>query len=347
MAALDAPVGEPRVEMTGPPSLGKRVFNRRTLLSFAIGFAVLAFVFSRSQVDPASIAREISQAQLGYFLLALLVYYCTFPVRGLRWRLLLNNAGMTRASAPSLPGVAGLSEIIFLSWFANCVVPAKLGDAYRAYLLKRAGTVSFSKTIGTVLAERIIDMLLLFALLVGSVLLSFHGTLPESVQPILLAGLGLMVAIVVAALAMRNLGELIRKVVPARFHHHYTLLEEGTFQSFQGLPAVLGLSVVCWLVEIFRLYFVMRALGVDDSSLAVVAFAALAGALLTSLPVTPAGLGFVEGGIVGILLLGGSMGIIAGIDTNLAYSVALLDRSISYWSLVIFGFIAYLLTGKR
>src|SRR3712207_7067169 len=40
--------------------------------------------------------------------------------------------------------VLGISEIVMLSWFANCIVPAKLGDAYRAYLLKRTAGVSFS-----------------------------------------------------------------------------------------------------------------------------------------------------------------------------------------------------------
>ena len=69
----------------------------------------------------------------------------------------------------------GLGQIIFLSWFANCVVPAKLGDAYRAYLLKKDANVGFSKTIGTILAERIIDMIILFVLLAGAALLVIRG----------------------------------------------------------------------------------------------------------------------------------------------------------------------------
>src|SRR5579885_2192888 len=48
----------------------------------------------------------------------------------------------------ALLGIPGLSLIMLLSWFANCVVPAKLGDAYRGYLLKEEARVSFSKTMG-------------------------------------------------------------------------------------------------------------------------------------------------------------------------------------------------------
>ena len=47
--------------------------------------------------------------------------------------------------------INGLVEIIYLSWFVNCIVPAKLGDAYRSYLLKRNSNVAFSSTIGTIL----------------------------------------------------------------------------------------------------------------------------------------------------------------------------------------------------
>ena len=55
------------------------------------------------------------------------------------------------------------TEIIFLSWLVNCLVPAKLGDLYRAYLLKINSTVSLSRTFGTVFIERVLD---LFAIVV-------------------------------------------------------------------------------------------------------------------------------------------------------------------------------------
>ena len=40
-----------------------------------------------------------------------------------------------------------LTEILYLSWFANCVVPAKLGDIYRSYLARNCLGVSMSKTV--------------------------------------------------------------------------------------------------------------------------------------------------------------------------------------------------------
>jgi uncharacterized protein (TIRG00374 family) len=60
----------------------------------------------------------------------------------------------------------------------------------------------------------------------------------------------------------------------------------------------------------------------------------LMSALLTTLPVTPAGLGIVEVAIVGVLKL-------VDVDASLAGSIALLDRLLTYWSLVGVGIVLY------
>jgi uncharacterized protein (TIRG00374 family) len=146
---------------------------------------------------------------------------------------------------------------------------------------------------------------------------------------------------------MRLLGGRIRGWLPARLQSKYGLFEEGTLQSFRGLP-VLGVeTVLIWVCEGLRLYFVLAALGIPDVYPAVPLFVSLAGALLTTVPITPGGLGFVESGLVGLLLLAGGLDLIDGITPAVALSVALLDRSISYGSIVVFGAILHLWSGSR
>jgi hypothetical protein len=60
-----------------------------------------------------------------------------------------------------------------------------------------------------------------------------------------------------------------------------------------------------------------------------VLFVALASALLTTIPLTPGGLGLVETGVAGLLML--------AMPREEAVSVAVLDRSISYISIIIIG----------
>jgi uncharacterized protein (TIRG00374 family) len=332
-----------------PDLLGRRFFNLRTLASFLLGFALLAVILPRMNVEVGGILNRLMQANIGLYVLALVVYYLTFPIRAYRWRKLLRNAGYLSHQGVRLPSIVGISEIILLSWFANCIVPAKLGDAYRAYLLKRNSDVSFSKTFGTILAERIIDTLLLFSLLGVSALLAFHGALPGEVLAILQGGLVLVFLVVVGLFSMRHLSQVITPLVPSRLRPHYGAFEAGTLGAFgiSRMPMILTYSLLAWGVEAARLYLVSLALGVSGLAWPVILFIALAAALLTTLPITPAGLGFVESAVVGILLLASRAGLVAGIDENLAASVAILDRTISYWSLIVVGLAVYLLSKRR
>src|SRR5581483_10331867 len=194
----------------------------------------------------------------------------------------------------------------------------------------------FSKTMGTILAERIIDTLLLFALMALAAALTFHGALPPIVQLGIELGAVLVVLVVAGLLIAHRFGHHVHARLPDRIRHHYARLEEGTLRSFslRALPLVLLYSLLVWAVEAGRVYFVTLALGLAQLPLAVVLFVALAG------------LGFVESGIAGVLILVESLGITHGVSNDTATAVAILDRSISYWSLIVVGVIGYVLNQR-
>jgi hypothetical protein len=337
------------VDTSRAPALGKRFFNIRTLISFLLGFAILGFLFTRVQIDVGAILDRVRQANPSLLVLALAAFYATFPVRALRWRRLLDN--VERSTGEETIGrrlsVPALAEIIFLGWFANCIVPAKLGDAYRAYLLKLNAAVSFSTTLGTILAERIIDVVILFVLMLAATWLSFGRALPGEVLLLIQIGSVLMVLVIVALVGMRRLRPVIIGVLPPRFHEQYQRFEAGTLGSFSGLPVVVALSIAAWLGEVARLWLVTEALGLGGIAPSVIVFVALASALMTTLPLTPAGLGFAEGTIVGVLLLAANAGLAPGVDEHAAASIALLDRAISYWSLIAVGLVVYPLSKRK
>ena len=91
-----------------------------------------------------------------------------------------------------------------------------------------------------------------------------------------------------------------------------------------------------------RLFFVVKALGFPDVELGIsgAVFVALIGSLLTAVPLSPAGLGIVEGGIVGILTL------VYGVPLPEATAIVLVDRVISVFSVIVFGSILYAVSGK-
>jgi len=104
------------------------------------------------------------------------------------------------------------------------------------------------------------------------------------------------------------------------------------------LPLLLSYSVAGWLIEGTTLYVIAAAVGVPISVAGALAIA-LAASLLTTVPFTPAGLGFTEVGMV--VMLGW-----LGVDLTTASAVTLLFRLINYWSIVVLGFTLYILTKR-
>ncbi len=272
---------------------------------------------------------------MAVFVLTFAVFYCSFSLRGLRWKALLGNVvGYDATVGRPMPSTLDLARIMYVAWFVNCVTVARLGDAYRGCLLKRAAGVSFAVTLGTILAERLLDLLVLAAMLGAGVLVVFGGSLPTEATRALPAGLILSAIGVVGLLSMRRFRWAFEHILPGRLHAHYSRLEHGVIDSFRRLPLLIALSAAGWVLEGAALYFAVAAVGAPVP-VAGALVVALAASLLTAVPFTPAGLGFTEAGM--IVMLGW-----LGLDAPTATAVTLLFRVINYWSIVVFGFVLYL-----
>lgn len=319
---------------SGSP-LGQRIFRPRTLLSFVVAIGIVAFVFSRLNVNVGAVADEMAHANPWYLLVAFAAYYGSFGVRAARWRSLLESAKVLQrdATEPTLPT---LTVIFVLSWFANSIVPAKLGDAYRGFLLKRKAKTPFTGALGTIFAERLVDLVALAVVLIVSAFVVFGRHIPDRLSSWMELAAVLGVALVLAVVFAIRFRHHLRALVPHRVRDHYVRIEEGALGSFGRLPTLIALTGVIWALEGVRLYFVSLSVGVELTAASAL-FVALLASLLTVIPFTPAGLGFVEVGVVGTLAL-------MGTAQQTAASVALLDRVVAYWSVILVGAILYLVT---
>ncbi|MGZ6268216.1 MAG: lysylphosphatidylglycerol synthase transmembrane domain-containing protein [Candidatus Limnocylindrales bacterium] len=337
--ALMNPEGTVEVPPAEQMSLIRRLRQPRTMLSIAVPLAVIVVAIIVNRDKLAEVPADVSQADLRLILLGFLVYYLGFPLRGRRWTLLLHGAGYRISTRDG-------TEILFLSWLVNCVVPAKLGDVYRAYLLKLNTPVSLTKTLGTVFIERILDLFAIALLGLAAGYIHFRDGLPGQVQLIFAFGVALIVLLALALIGMRNFGRRLVEALPLphRAEELYYRFEEGVFQSvgLRGLPWLGVLTVLIWVTEGLRLYFVIQAFGFANLHLGLsgTMFVALCGSLLTAVPLTPGGLGFVEAGGVGLLTT------VFGMPLPQASAVILVDRAISVFSIVVLGSIAYVISSK-
>jgi uncharacterized protein (TIRG00374 family) len=312
------------------PDLKGRFLNLKTLASFLLAFGIIYLLFAK--MDSAKVFEIIKKTNCFLYVLGFLVYYTTFPLRGLRFGTILKNNGFDSS-------VSGLTGIVLISWFANCIAPAKIGDVFRAYLVKKRYGHSFTVTVGAVFAERVFDLFILYLLIGGSGLIAFRGKIPPTMMTVLETGFVLLGLILAVLVLIKYSGNWIIKILPQKIRNMYLKFVSGTMTSFNHNWMIAGLTAIIWMLEGISFYMVAKAIGINLSFMAII-FTGLISALLTALPVTPAGLGIVEAAKVGVLIF-------FGVDRSMAMSAALLDRFINYWSLIIIGFIVYIFTVRK
>ncbi len=303
----------------------RQLFGWRELISIVVPL-VLLLVVARN-VDWGTAIATLRTANVWYVGAALAIYYATFPLRARRWARLLREGGLDIRGRDLL-------EIVMLGWFVNCLAPAKLGDLYRSYLVKQRFNVSLSRTVGVVVAERLLDIFVVFALLLVGGYIAFGRTLLPDLRLVYLSAAALAVGIVVAFLAAYYVAPRVGRFFPGEVRRIGRLFREGVLHSFRALPEAGPETVVIWLAEAARLAFVLAALRLE-LPLSGVIFVAVASSLLTTVPLTPAGFGFVELAIVYVLTTG------FGLATHDAIAVAVLDRLVSVFSVIVVGGLLY------
>ena len=104
--------------------------------------------------------------------------------------MLLQNAN--RKDGGPVPSVFYAARVILLSWFANSVTWFRMGDAYRAYVYAEDTKSSFPRSMGTVLADRLVDLAIVAILMaVGIGVLLAGGQIRPPMLLVLIA-VGLM-----------------------------------------------------------------------------------------------------------------------------------------------------------
>ena len=317
--------GRPDRPPARPPSIIRRILSLPAIISMALSVAFLVFVVTRFDVELSGTWNQITDSNAWILVLAVVVHYTTFLFRGARWRLLLQN---TAAPDTAVPGVIYCSQLVLLGWFANSVGWLRLGDAYRAYLYRDEQNGSFSRTVGTILAERALDMVLVALLMMAAV--PFLLDRGNSITWIVLGlAVSLVVGLSVILVAMTWAKGLLLRRMPPWLALRYDRFHQGTMGSFQRVPQATTWGLLGWAAEIARMYLVVEALGFDIS-FALVVFLTLANSLLTLIP-TPGGVGAVESGVGGLAVR------LSSLTPTAAAALVLIDRAITYISVIVLG----------
>lgn len=320
-------MSEQKSENYGQKPLGS--FRNRLLASIAAGLGI--FIGLSLYSDIRAVTQAFVEFRWGYIPLILALTLLNYFLRFYKWDYYLRNISVRLKVKDSLA--------IFLSGLTMSVTPAKLGEVFKSFLLKRTTGTEVSRSVPVVFAERITDVLGLLILAAISFSAFQYG------KEILIVVLVILLALIVIIKSRRICGRLIglTESVPLinKLSDSLRMAYESTHTlfGFKNLIVATAISVISWGFECLAMYFVLEGFGISASVLLstfVFSFSSLVGAV----SMIPGGLLVAEGSFAGLLVL-------SGIPKGIAAGATITIRFCTLWFGVMVGLITLFLIRKK
>lgn len=292
--------------------------KRTAQLLIGIGISAFFLYLVLPGLHLPDVWRTLGQANYWWILPGVAVYFVGLWARTWRWHFMLRHL-----KPVPLPR---LFPVVCIGYFGNNVYPFRAGEVIRSYVLRRREEISITSSLATVIIERIFDglVMLLFVFLA----LPF-APIPSAFQRlvVLVTVLLLIATAVFIWMAVRPrrvaafygwlAGHLLPERVRIRTDELYARFMEGigSLRSSSDVLMIFATSVVVWLMETVKYWFVMQAFAFSVSFLALMLMNGIVN-LATSLPSAP--------GYIGTFDTPGIETLVAyGVDAELAASYTL------------------------
>jgi glycosyltransferase 2 family protein len=290
-APVDTTGSDLTPESPPPPSSRRRGGSRLQWLGLAVSvLCVAGVVWWATKQQPPQLPS--TRGELAALIGAILLYGLATVVRSERWQRLLEDERGTPARVDTY-------ALTCVGYMGNNILPARGGDVIRALLMAPRANTSIRTVIGTLLAERLLDI----AVLVVIFVVVGYGLLGEvgggKVEIILLAAAGVAIAAAIAYFAVRRNEKMMAFVAPMLSS---TL---GLRRAHHGL-LLLGMTLVIWGIEAGVWMSAGAAVGFGMTPIEGLYIVALA-SVFSMIPSGPAYAGTQDAAaILGIKALGGT-----------------------------------------
>ncbi|RME84836.1 MAG: UPF0104 family protein [Caldilineae bacterium] len=281
------------VDLNGLRTLAES-FRRLVLkrLLFWVGILVSVFFLNVAlrELRLQEFWHVVRSARYIWIVPGVLVYFFGVWARTWRWHYMLRPF--------KIVSLRRLFPVVCIGYAGNNIYPARAGEVIRSYVLKKNDDIAMSTSLATVFVERLFDglVMLMFVFLA----LPFTTTIPLRYRTLviglsMLFGVALVVFMVVAARPQRAMSVyhwLAGHLVPRPFRPRFAdimerfLLGLASLRSGRDVLMIFVTSVVVWLAETVKYWFVMHAFDFEVSFLILMLMNGIVN-LFTTLPAAP------------------------------------------------------------
>jgi len=216
------------------------VFN----LLFSVGLAVLFLYLAFSDVDFSDVMELVSQASLLWIIIFAASIMLGHYIRALRWKIILHSV------KPDVK-MWNLFGALMIGYGVNCVTP-KLGEVTRAIMIGRYENLSRSAMFGTVIVERVIDIISMGSAVLISAFIwssSLYEAFPWLEATLYISAIALFVVLLMIYLSVKLkekfYGYLLRLIgrVSSNLAERLGYIFEMLIQGFTSLKGIKNYSL--------------------------------------------------------------------------------------------------------
>jgi glycosyltransferase AglD len=275
------------------------------LVPTIIAVGIIAYMLYRVWDD---LIQALQLLEPQYLAIGIFICLVAWGLRGWRYHTILNSLNYPVS-------VLVATACIFVSQTVNLIVPARLGDFVRVFILKHEYNTTYSEGVSSLVVERVFDIVTIA--LLGAVSLLFVLNVRSEFYiiiflPIIACLFFFVFLIVVGKNSSKN--KYVQIIL--------TMLHEIKRASLTLRSMVLlgGSSIVIWLIDILVCYAVVLMFQ-QNIPFVIVVLAIVIGNLVKAVPLTPGGVGTYE------LALAVTFGL-AGVSPAIATLIAVIDHLI-------------------
>jgi uncharacterized protein (TIRG00374 family) len=271
---------------------------------FGLLISALFLYLVLRKIDYFQLWQVLKAANYWWLIPGIAVYFVALWVRSWRWHYLLRplKAIPTRAMFP----------IVTMGYAGNNIFPARAGEVVRAVILKRKEGVPISASLATIIVERVFDGIVMLAFVfvnlaeltrLTSVSIDIVG-IKFGIREVAIWGsiafFGALAIFLIAAMSPTPTDHLVTWLVehlaPVRIHEKTLGISRRFLDGLESLRSpfdvvmVFFTSVLIWLLETVKYWFVMHAFSFSVSFFALMLMNGVVN-LATTIPSAPGYLG--------------------------------------------------------
>jgi len=228
----------------------------KIILPLALGIFLIWYSYSKfTEEQLHEIGKYFTKANYGFVLLSVLCSVLSHFFRAIRWNYMLEPLGYR-------PKIANNFMAISIAYLMNIFIP-KSGEVSRGIVLDKYENVPFEKGFGTIISERVVDLIFLLTFTTIALLLQFDllfSYLTEIIDPtkLYIALMGLFVLMLLFFLFLKY----SRSQLQQKFKKFFWGLKEGVFSilKMRKKAAFILLTLFIWGLYLLSFYTALHAL---------------------------------------------------------------------------------------